>query len=222
MIPIPKLKPNQMRSQTRPLTVCLVVLLVSLLLGCGQSAKFRLTFSVPAPVVEPLPVKIAMYYPDELKTYVHEETLDNYGDFRIDMTGSHQILFNTVFMSLFEEATEVSNFNEMPDDGHGLISPRVKEVQITIPQQTRSAFYEVWIQYELVLYDRDGQLVHQWPLSAYGKANKDNYSSLTRTSELALHDATESAMRDAAANMSFFLMRNSKIKQWIDSVNVDS
>lgn len=203
----------------------LSLLLVSttlLLGGCGESAKIKLRLDIPTPIVKQLPVKVAMYYPPELKEYVHEETLDNYGDFRIDMTGSHQELFDTVFKSMFESALEISDFSELPPDFHGIISPKVQEVQITIPQQTRSPHYEVWIKYELVLYDQAGNLIHSWDLKAYGKANRENYPALARTSALALHDATRFALRDAAASMSFYFLNNRNIQSWIGSVSTES
>ena len=189
-----------------------------LLAGCGTSAKFRLDFSVPSPVISPLPIRIATYYPPEIRTHIYEEKIENHGDFRIDMTGAHEVLFSTVFDSLFEQYVEIENFEEVPGDIHGIISPYVEEVQITLPQQTRSDYYEVWIRYQLQLWDRSGQLIHSWPLAAYGKANKNNYPTLSRASAAALHDAAEFALRDAAASMSFYFAREPQVQSWIDTL----
>lgn len=191
---------------------------IAVLAGCGASAKFRLDFSVPKPVISPLPIRIATYFPPQIRTHIYEEKIENHGDFRIDMTGAHEILFSTVFDSLFEGYVEVENFDEVPAEMHGIISPSVQEVQITLPQQTRSDYYEVWIRYQLQLWDRSGQLIHSWPLAAYGKANKNNYSAFSRASAAALHDATEYALRDAAASMSFYFAREPLVQSWIDSV----
>lgn len=197
-------------------TVTAVVIV--LLTGCGTSAKFRLDFSVPKPVISPLPLRIATYFPPQLRTHIYEEKIENHGDFRIDMTGAHEVLFSTVFDSLFEQYVEVENFDEVPAEMHGIISPSIQEVQITLPQQTRSDYYEVWIRYQLQLWDRSGQLIHSWPLAAYGKANKNNYMTLSRASAAALHDAAEFALRDAAASMSFYFAREPQVQSWIDSV----
>ena len=169
----------------------------ALLTGCGTSAKFRMDFSVPKPVISPLPIRMATYYPPQIRTHIYEEKIENHGDFRIDMTGAHEVLFSTVFDSLFEQYVEV---------------------QITLPQQTRSDYYEVWIRYQLQLWDRTGQLIHSWPLAAYGKANKNNYPTLSRASSAALHDATEFALRDAAASMSFYFAKEPQVQSWIDSL----
>ena len=190
----------------------------ALLTGCGTSAKFRMDFSVPKPVISPLPIRMATYYPPQIRTHIYEEKIENHGDFRIDMTGAHEVLFSTVFDSLFEQYVEVENFEEVPGNVHGIISPSVQEVQITLPQQTRSDYYEVWIRYQLQLWDRTGQLIHSWPLAAYGKANKNNYPTLSRASSAALHDATEFALRDAAASMSFYFAKEPQVQSWIDSL----
>ncbi len=196
-----------------------VVFLVLLLLtACGTSAKFRLDFTVPKPVISPLPIYIATYFPPQLQTHIYEEKIENHGDFRIDMTGAHKVLFSTVFDSLFERYVEVENFQDVPSDMHGIISPSVQEVQITLPQQTRSDYYEVWIRYQLQLWDTSGQLVHSWPLAAYGKANKNNYPTLSRASAAALHDAAEFALRDAAASMSFYFAKEPQVQSWIDGI----
>ncbi|MCY4095008.1 MAG: hypothetical protein OXG05_07765 [Gammaproteobacteria bacterium] len=196
----------------------LVSFTLAFLAGCGTSAKFRMDFSVPSPVISPLPIRMATYYPPQIRTHIYEEKIENHGDFRIDMTGAHEVLFSTVFSSLFEQYVEVENFDQVPGDMHGIISPSVQEVQITLPQQTRSDYYEVWIRYQLQLWDRTGQLIHSWPLAAYGKANKNNYPTLSRASAAALHDATEFALRDAAASMSFYFAREPQVQSWIDSL----
>lgn len=194
------------------------IVAIVLLAGCGTSAKFRLDFTVPKPVISPLPIRMATYYPPQIRTHIYEEKIENHGDFRIDMTGAHEALFSTVFDSLFEQYVEVENFEEVPGDIDGIISPSIQEVQITLPQQTRSDYYEVWIRYQLQLWDRTGQLVHSWPLAAYGKANKNNYQTLSRTSSAALHDAAEFALRDAAASMSFYFAKEPQVQSWIDSL----
>ena len=198
--------------------VITATLVAALLTSCGSSAKFRLEFSVPKPVITPLPLRIATYYPPQIRTHIYEEKIENHGNFRIDMTGAHEILFSTVFDSLFEQYIEVQNFQEVPKNMHGIISPSVQEVQITLPQQTRSDYYEVWIRYQLQLWDSSGELVHSWPLAAYGKANRNNYPTLSRASAAALHDAAEFALRDAAASMSFYFAKERPVQAWIDSV----
>lgn len=206
----------------RQRTLCLLVVAAAVCLflqiGCSSTASLRLNFSVPKPVITPLKIRIASYYAPEIKEHIHEEEIDNHGKYRIDMTGAHQTLFSTVFGSLFERYIEIENFQDLPPDVHGLIAPSVAQVQLTLPRQTRSDYYEVWIEYKLQLYDKSGMLVHTWSLPAYGKAHKNNYPTITGTSTLALHAATEFALRDAAASMSFYFAREPQVQAWLDSI----
>ena len=48
-----------------------------------------------------------------------------------------------------------------------------------MPDQTRSNYYEVWIRYKFELFDREGGLIGDWNLPAYGKASNKNYGSST-------------------------------------------
>ncbi len=194
------------------------ILCAMALSGCGASAKFSVDFSIPKPIVSPLPISIATYYPPQIRDHIFEEKIEKIGDFRIDMTGAHEALFSTVFSALFENSAEVEDFKELPQGFHGVISPSVQEVQITLPSQTRSDYFEVWIRYQLQLWDHEGRLIHSWSLAAYGKANKNNYSSISNVSSSALHDATELAFRDAAASMSFYFAKEAPVKAWLNSI----
>ena len=202
-------------------SLCFAMLIVYVN-GCGSSAKFELEFSVPTPVIKPLPVKVATYYPAELVDFVFEEELENYGEFRIDMTGAHKTLFETVFNQLFEESVEVTNFNEMPQNMDGLVSPSIEEVQIALPQQTRSDYYEVWIRYKLHLVDKSGNPIHTWGLPAYGKANRENHTGLSNNAESALHEAAEFALRDAAASITFYFAKQPPVEDWLTRISVNS
>lgn len=217
---------NQLQSVSsqlrRGVVVVSMLCAMPLLNGCSSSAQFKMSVSVPTPLVEPLPLRISTYYEPELLTYVFEDTLENHGDFRIDMTGSHQLLFDTVFNAMFEKSAQITNFAELAPDMHGLIAPSIEEVQIALPQQTRSDFYEVWIRYKVQLIDKSGKLVHSWPLAAYGKASRSNYSAIGAVATEALHDAAELALRDAAARITFSFAREPVIQSWIAQVTNQS
>ena len=203
-------------------SIPVLLLLMVLLSSCGPSAKFELEFSVPKPVIRPLPIKVATYYPQDLKQYIFEEEIENYGKFQIDMSGAHETLFETVFEQLFEDSIEVTNFNDLPSHMDGLVSPTIDEVQIALPQQTRSEYYEVWIRYKLHLVDKKGNPIHTWGLPAYGKAHRANHTGLSNNAESALHEATELALRDAAASISFFFAKEPPIEDWITRITKNS
>ena len=94
--------------------------------------------------------------------------------------------------------------------GHNLIG-----FQISIPAQTSSDLYEVWIKYRLRLYDNKGELIVEWEFPAYGRANREDYRLLSDKDEPALEDATMTALRDAAAEISLRFRDRPELKAWL-------
>jgi len=77
-----------------------------------------------------------------------------------------------------------------------LIEPSIDEFEFSTPEQSSTDAFAVWIRYRLKVYDREGKLVSNWPVSAYGKS-----LTTTMASSAALQRAATLAMRDAAALM---------------------
>ena len=77
-----------------------------------------------------------------------------------------------------------------------MLEPSIEAFDFSVPNQTKTDSFAVWIRYRIKVYDRYGTLVATTPISAYGK-------SLTTTlgGDQALQRAAVLAMRDAAALM---------------------
>ena len=206
--------------------------------GCQSGASVTVDISVPRPLVDPLAVRMGVYFDDTLKGYVHEEELEDYGIYRIDIGASQAPVFTQVFDAMFEraiavvpaasaEATEPAAESTTPvqfrplDDGQpavdGILAPSIDEVQFAIPDQTGGEFYEVWIRYRLRLYGADGTVLGDWPVIGYGKANQRNYGSIDQN-ETGLNEATIWALRDAAAWLSFQFRDESEVQSWLASL----
>ena len=188
----------------------------TLLVGCNGGATLAFSIDMPRPVVEELPVNVAVYYSPEIANYTFTEEVENFGQFKIHMSNSHANMFRTVFGALFAETQELKSLDFGPSKLDGILVPRIEEVQIALPQQTRSDFYEVWIRYTLELHKTDGTLLNQWSVAAYGKANRRNHSMLGGSAAVnALREASEWALRDAAATIALSFSRIPAHQQWI-------
>ena len=77
-----------------------------------------------------------------------------------------------------------------------LIEPSIDAFEFSVPSQSRTDTYAVWIRYRLRVYDSNGDPFANWPLSAYGKSEQTGL-----TGEEPLKRAAVLAMRDAAALM---------------------
>ncbi len=200
---------------------CVLVALLmasATLLGCASGASVNSTASIPKPLIAALPVDIGIHYTHGLKHYVYEEPIAEHGTFTIELGQSQEHLFDQVFGTLFTDLSEVESLEEIPSNVSGVLVPGIRDVQIAIPQQNRGNFYEVWIRYSILLLDQDGKEVHVWEMSAYGKANKRNYSNPIDRPSQALTDATNTALRDAAAQISFAFTREPPVQRWLAGV----
>ena len=101
-----------------------------------------------------------------------------------------------------DEAVPSDRVGDVPRSGAGglsragganldaVLAPSIVEFQISIPSQTRSEFYEVWIKYMMRLYDTHGTLIAEWPLTAYGKANRGDFGFMENSDSPAIRQAT--------------------------------
>ena len=215
--------------------------------GCQSGASVTVDISVPRPLVQPLDVDMGVYFDDQLKNYVHEEELEDYGDYRIDIGASQVPVFAQVFDAMFDRVVPVTQETKTaeregeppasqepgdedaaaavmfrPVDGprvavDGILAPSIDEVQFAIPDQTGGEFYEVWIRYNLKLLGADGALLGEWPVIGYGKANQRNYGAIDQK-EIALNEATIWALRDAAAWLSFQFPDQAEVQTWLTSL----
>ena len=213
-------------------TVAGAVLLVAML-GCARGASVTVNTTVPSPLVNPIPVKMGVYFDDALTAYVHVEEVPDHGEYRIDLGASQVPVFERVFDAMFQDVTRIKgktleNENAAPfldalaSSGakvDAVLAPTIEEMQFAIPAQTKGDFYEVWIKYRMKLFATDGTLIADWDLLGYGKANSDNYGSVG-TQDDALGDATIWALRDAAAFLSFYFPTVDGVREWLEGRGV--
>ena len=202
------------RTVTKAMRPGLVPIAMAFLFGC-TGANVVVETVVPSPLVDRLPVRVGVFFDESLKGYVHEETLEDHGNFRIEL-GSVQVpVFERVFDALFEEAVALSTM-EAGDGVEAIIVPVFEELQFAIPAQTRSQFFEVWIKYRIDVYDPGGELLAQWPLPAYGKSNERNFGFMEDSKGSGLTEASVRALRDAAARLSFYFPRVPEIADLVE------
>jgi hypothetical protein len=90
-----------------------------------------------------------------------------------------------------------------------VIEPTLEKFEFDVPIGERDEFVEVWMQYQITVYEPDGATVLQWPVSGYGK------SELLRNQEDAVQRAAIVAMREAGATISTKFSEQPQIKEWL-------
>ncbi len=194
---------------------------LSSLVAC-TGANVQMQGDIPTPLVNRLPLKIGLYLEPELTQYVFEEKIQDHGDWRVEIGSMQAKLFRKITSAMFVESVPVDSITPSEPPLDAVLAPSISEFQISIPSQTRSDFYEVWIKYVMRLYDTHGGLIAQWPLTAYGKANKGDFGLMESSDEPAIRQATLTALRDAAAFLALRFQSVPEIRAWMNSRSAES
>ncbi|CAN5135737.1 hypothetical protein BH24PSE2_BH24PSE2_04270 [soil metagenome] len=182
-----------------------------LLAGC-ITTHVPIEGEFPAPVMRPLPYAVGVHYPEELKTFTHEEKVPSGRTWVVDLGPIHVAFFDELFAGMFSRLVRLeaipAGASGTPEVD-GILEPLIEDFQFATPGQTQSKFYEVWIRYRLRLYSPAGELVESWPLSAYGKSR----SQFAQAKD-SINDATLVAMRDAAALLVLKFKTEPAVPEW--------
>jgi hypothetical protein len=189
---------------------------VLVLAGC-TGANVQMQGEIPTPLVNRLPLRVGLYLEPALVQYVFEEKIQDHGDWRVEVGPMQTKLFRQVASAMFIEAVPVDSVSSPGANLDAVLAPSIVEFQISIPSQTRSEFYEVWIKYMMRLYDTHGALIAEWPLTAYGKANRGDFGFMENSDTPAIRQATMTALRDAGAFLALRFSTVPEVRAWLNS-----
>jgi hypothetical protein len=171
------------------------LLTAMLVAGCGGAKVTVNDPSIPEPLIDQLQLNVAAKYPVAFDHFVHEEKVMGKEKWSIDLGGSNRLLFTKLFNSMFTEfnvvATDADPKDLMFD---ALIEPSIDAFEFSVPSQSQTDEFAVWIRYRIKIFDNEGVQIANWPIAAYGKSLADSFGS-----DNALQRAAILAMRDAAA-----------------------
>lgn len=182
---------------------------VFLTAGCSGSVVVEETF--PAPLVERLPLHIAIQYPAALADFKYKEDAAADRDWTVQLGAANVRMFDTVFAGMFAVTQRVSALQNAAQEMPGLdavIVPVVDNFEFSVPSQSATDQFAVWIRYNLEVYGPDGQLIVRWPVAAYGQSGTSGLSD-----EQSMERATVLALRDAAATIAVNFAKQPKIQE---------
>ena len=177
-----------------------------LMVGCGANVTLD-PVTIPTPLIDPMRLSVAVRIPAEFEHHVHEDEVLGREKWRIDLGRSNAALFSQLFEFMFDDVTVLGpndDASALPIDA--LIEPSIDAFEFSVPSQSKTESYAVWIRYRLRIYDSGGDMYANWPLSAYGKSEKFGL-----TGDEPLKRAAILAMRDAAALMIMNLDKSTAI-----------
>ena len=211
---------------------------VMVVAGCAARAPVGTDF--PRPLVEPLPVRMGVQFPEELKTFQHEEEIPGDRKWIVTLGPANEAMFTRLFEAMFEEMVMIDPppAQDSPKDagekiggslaargpaarGGGtaeassapldaILTPIIESYEFANPLEANDEATTVWITYRMRLTYPDGRLIAEWPVRAYGRSP---YGFMEAKDSLV--DATEMAMRDAGAYITLNFADEPRVREWL-------
>ncbi len=176
--------------------------------GCS-GAQVSLENQFPTPLLEPIPINAGIVLNEKLLGYNHNEEIQGSGKFNIHIGSAQRNMFSRLGEGLFNNYTVLEQLASN-DNVDAILLPEIMQMQMALPRQTRSEYFEVWMRYRFHFYDNQANLLGSWDLPAYGKANQNDY----RGDEAGIKAAALSACRDAMAFFSLNFQSESVAARW--------
>ena len=177
----------------------LVAAILCLVLVAGCSQSLTIPDRVPEPLVEPLPLRAGLYYTPAFSSWRYTEASEGQTAWDVGLGAANVGLFDRLGKRLFRDTARIDTLPvpANPASVDVIIEPAIDAFEVSLPDQSTSDQYAVWIRYTLRVYGSEGKLITTWKLSGYGEAGKN-----TLKPARSMEEATVLAMRDAAATIS--------------------
>jgi hypothetical protein len=183
-----------------------VILVALFAAGCASNVTVE-TPTIPRPHIEKLPMDVAVRIPAEFHNFVHEENVLGRETWTIDLGSANASFFTQLFGYMFDNVIVLG-----PDDNaldytfDALVEPTIEGFEFSVPNQSKTDAFAVWIRYRMQIYDSLGNNASTWTVSAYGKSQKEGMGG-----SKSLQRAAVLAMRDAAALILLQMDKSTKI-----------
>ena len=188
-----------------PAAVALLVVLA----GCG-AVKVQPHTQLPPPLIDKLPVTVAVYFPAEFRDYTYREQR-NKVDYEFELGPAHVAKLTRLLQAMFSRVVEVDDPAKAlaaAPDVRLVLEPRFEDYAFLTPRDMVGDFYTVTIRYRLNLYDPRGERVDGYVFTGYGRRKS---GSMSGTEPLVR--ATERAMRDAGAKLAIELPEQESVRR---------
>jgi len=189
---------------------------LNLLLLCVVLTSCKSTLNVvgnfPTPVVNQMPFSIGVVLGPEFTNFQYIEAEEDRDEWDISVGKAQTQLFDVVLTAMFSDVATSQSLQEMPDKSIDLFfQPSLENFQYNVPNETKGKMYEVWLKYNLKVFDAQQQLLADWILTAYGKTP----TAFLKSQEDGLNEAMVIALRDLGAGIALRFGHVPEINQWL-------
>jgi len=149
---------------------------------------------LPRALIVPLPARVALVVPKDVRSYAHKET--RWGvDWDVDLGTGHRRLLHDLFAAAFAEVLEAPDLEAARklQGIKAIIEPHIDQFSFSTSRET-GRYYAVTIRYRIDVFTPAAELSDTYGLTGYGSCLAEGLSA-----GVPLETATAAAMRDAAA-----------------------
>jgi len=183
-----------------------VILVFLFATGCASNVTVE-NPTIPTPHIEKLPMDVAVRIPAEFHNFVHEENVLGRETWTIDLGAANASFFTQLFGYMFENVIVLGPDEDALDHAFdALVEPTIEGFEFSVPNQSKTDAFAVWIRYRMQIFDSLGNSASTWTVSAYGKSQKEGMGG-----SKSLQRAAVLAMRDAAALILLQMDKSTKI-----------
>ena len=188
-----------------------IYLLIVIVLTGACSKSFVVVSDIPRPLIPSSSMTAHLKYSDEFKNFNYIDPSSKRALEKVQFGTAQVNLFDQIFSSLF-------NIVDEPAAADLVIEPQVLDFQYSIPAETKSTQYEVWLKYRLKITDGDYSDIADWVVKGYGKTPK----SLLVSHLKLFNVASNIALRDVGAQLAIGFNSQPSIKDFIENGTIAS
>lgn len=179
--------------------------------GCASNVTVE-TPTIPTPHIEKLPMDVAVRIPAEFHNFVHEENVLGRETWTINLGSANASFFTQLFGYMFDNVIVLGpDENALDHSFDALVEPTIEGFEFSVPNQSKTDAFAVWIRYRMQIFDSVGNSASTWTVSSYGKSQKEGLGS-----SKSLQRAAVLAMRDAAALILLQMDKSTRIGKLAD------
>jgi hypothetical protein len=173
------------------------ILFIWILLALGCSTQIQITGDYPAPLVKPLPYRVALIIDDELSGYQYEEAMDDQARWSISIGQASTSLIKNIISGLFSSAVIITSRNDSVsiESVDLFLYPKLTRFEFDAPIRGNDVFAETWLQFTFSTFDPSGVSLGDFLLPGYGR------SEIFRDRERSVNESAQGALRNAGVNM---------------------
>jgi hypothetical protein len=191
--------------------------LAALLAGC-TGIQVEPKQQLPPPLIDQLPVTVAVYFPAEFRTYVHHEER-NQVKYSVNLGSAHVVKLQRLLQAMFARVVEIDDPARALQVDPSIVmvlEPRFEDYAFLTPRDMAGDYFTVTIRYRLNVFNPRGERVDGYVFTGYGR---EKTIMLSNTEPLVL--ATQRAMRDAGAKLAVELTSQDTVRRLLAGMPVE-